>query len=625
MNQKFICALDFLLESTDRIEEVLEDTWDLVIVDEAHHLEWSEDDASAEWEVVKLISEHTRGLLLLTATPANHGVQTEFGLLNLVDPERFPELSKFQKEESGMHRTAVLAKKISAGDRDPKFIKELRSHFKSDADLLDAIRAYAEGARPDDLLRRLIDCHGTGRVLIRNRRSRLKGFPERKFMAYPIPAPKEWRGFLGTIAPDSMEDGKVLALAAGLGRLFPKGALAERFHARAAWLLGLLKKLNGEKVLLICSSAKRATDLQAWLRTESAIRTAVFHEGLEIVERDRQAAWFAENEGAQVLLCSEIGGEGRNFQFAHHLILFDLPLHPDILEQRIGRLDRIGQRERIQIHVPYIEDTPEEVCLRWYADGLESFTQPWNAGDAVDPLRAELAEACRAFLPKSKQHKKRADLLKKLIESTHKTVKEVRLLQKESEDILVDLNSFDEPQGKALAKRIHAVDKSSYLRDFMDRAFDHFGVEVEDFGKGETVKISTHSLTFVENFPGLTLHGEKLITYDRDQALAREELDFMTYDHSIAQGALSLVIEGDTGTRVRRGLDRAATGESGRNRAPLCIASDGARSSRGGKRSAFALVQDFSDPGRGNHPAAPGSRRRGSSTDSAESDREDDG
>ena len=170
------------------------------------------------------------------------------------------------------------------------------------------------------------------------------------------------------------------------------------------------------------------------------------------MERDRQAAWFAEAEGAQVLLCSEIGGEGRNFQFAHHLVLFDLPLHPDILEQRIGRLDRIGQRERIQIHVPYIEDTPEEVCLRWYADGLESFTEPWNAGDAVDPLRAELAEACRAFLPKSKQYKKRADIMKKLVaehaqdgdRSEGRARKRARIFSSIS-------NSFDEPQGKALA------------------------------------------------------------------------------------------------------------------------------------------------------------------------------
>jgi superfamily II DNA/RNA helicase len=54
------------------------------------------------------------------------------------------------------------------------------------------------------------------------------------------------------------------------------------------------------------------------------------------VQRDRNAAWFAEPEGARLLLCSEIGSEGRNFQFAQHLVLFDLPLNPELLEQRIG-------------------------------------------------------------------------------------------------------------------------------------------------------------------------------------------------------------------------------------------------------------------------------------------------
>ncbi|HCL13449.1 MAG TPA: hypothetical protein DHW66_15010, partial [Alteromonas sp.] len=62
--------------------------------------------------------------------------------------------------------------------------------------------------------------------------------------------------------------------------------------------------------------------------------------------------------------------EGRNFQFAHHLVLFDLPLTPDLLEQRIGRLDRIGQTQDIQIHVPVIEESAQSVLLKWYHEGL---------------------------------------------------------------------------------------------------------------------------------------------------------------------------------------------------------------------------------------------------------------
>ncbi len=83
------------------------------------------------------------------------------------------------------------------------------------------------------------------------------------------------------------------------------------------------------------------------MHLRAGIRSTAFYEGLSIIERDRAAAYFADEiNGAQTLVCSEIGSEGRNFQFAHHLILFDLPLNPDLLEQRIGRLDRIGQQQR---------------------------------------------------------------------------------------------------------------------------------------------------------------------------------------------------------------------------------------------------------------------------------------
>lgn len=84
--------------------------------------------------------------------------------------------------------------------------------------------------------------------------------------------------------------------------------------------------------------------------------------------------------GAQVLLCSEIGSEGRNFQFASNLVMFDLPFNPDLLEQRIGRLDRIGQAHDIQIHVPYLEKTAQSVLVRWYHEGLDAFEHTCPTG-----------------------------------------------------------------------------------------------------------------------------------------------------------------------------------------------------------------------------------------------------
>ena len=110
-----------------------------------------------------------------------------------------------------------------------------------------------------------------------------------------------------------------------------------------------------------------------------------------------------------------------------------------------------------------------------------------------------------------------------------------------------------------------------------------------------------------------------------DQALAREELDFMTYDHPIAQGALSLVIEGDTG-RVSAGVWPELPRETPvTHRTTVRSAGDRAGTSRGRERSALAVLQNLSDSGRGSHFCLPRARRRRAATDTAESDRGDDG
>lgn len=114
-----------------------------------------------------------------------------------------------------------------------------------------------------------------------------------------------------------------------------------------------MKNHRDEKILVICKQADTAIQLEQVLREKEAIRSAVFHEKMSIVERDKASAYFAQQEdGAQVLISSSIGSEGRNFQFARRLVLFNLPDNPDLLEQSIGRLDRIGQKHDIEIYVP---------------------------------------------------------------------------------------------------------------------------------------------------------------------------------------------------------------------------------------------------------------------------------
>ena len=221
----------------------------------------------------------------------------------------------------------------------------------------------------DKLLEALVDRHGTGRVIFRNTRKALKGFPKRK------------------VIPHKLESSERLSKEEQMTRLreeFKKEFGVEtngvestesykysfKQDRRIQWLAEFLKGLKGEKVLLICRTKEKVEALQSSLLEVLNVDSALFHENLSLIQRDRNAAYFADKEGAQILLCSEIGSEGRNFQFAHHLVLFDLPLNPELLEQRIGRLDRIGQTRTIQIHVPYFKESWTELLFDWHHKAL---------------------------------------------------------------------------------------------------------------------------------------------------------------------------------------------------------------------------------------------------------------
>jgi len=97
--QYVLCSLDFLRKSRKRFEQALEGEWDLLVVDEAHHLEWKPEKPSREYQVVEGLAEVTPGVLLLTATPEQLGRESHFARLRLLDPDRFFDFEEFLKEE----------------------------------------------------------------------------------------------------------------------------------------------------------------------------------------------------------------------------------------------------------------------------------------------------------------------------------------------------------------------------------------------------------------------------------------------------------------------------------------------------------------------------------------------
>ena len=503
-SQLILSATEFLTAHPQRAEEARAAGFDLMIVDEAHHLQWKPDSASHAYSVIESLSEVTASLLLLTATPEQLGPEGHFARLRLLDPERFPDLAGFRQEAEEYEPLAGVVGRLSEGTpltRGDKAIITERS--ERSADLVAALDNEDPSSR-QSLVRDLIDCFGTGRVMFRNTRERLTGFPERKL-------------HLVQLELSSTDE-------------------ADPVEVRVDWLADFLQGIPQEKVVLICESAELAESIRTLLLTRIQIESAQFHEKLTLLQRDRNAAWFADPEGARILICSEIGSEGRNFQFAHHLVLFDLPVNPELLEQRIGRLDRIGQTETVNIHVPVVKGSSDELLARWYSEGLDAFEHPLKgASTLLASLGPELKGLQDTEEPSCfEDFLKRSALMKEQVSQDLSS----------GHDRLLELGAPSSESAQTLIEHISNADHDPDFEKFVIRLFDYLGLEVEDlslrsyiFKKGE--RLSEDFAEFPED--GLS------VTFDRDFALAREDIALITPDHPLFRDAIEVLLSREQG------------------------------------------------------------------------------
>ncbi|MFM5272471.1 RNA polymerase-associated protein RapA [Aeromonas veronii] len=538
--QLVICSLDFLRKKRRRFEQVLEAEWDLLVVDEAHHLEWSEEAPSRAYEMVEALAEQVPGVLLLTATPDQLGHQSHFARLRLLDPERFYDYEAFLAEEQAYGQVASAAQELLDGET---LSDEARQILASQLEGLD----LSDAAARQQAVAKLLDQHGTGRVLFRNSRANIQGFPERHLNVYPMPLPEQYKTAIKVMGMMGGNGGDLQTRA--LRYLYPEkifqqfegdNATWTQFDPRVEWLLELLLSARQQKVLVICSEAATAIALEEALRTREGIRGAVFHEGMSILERDKASAYFAQQEGgAQVLLCSEIGSEGRNFQFASHLVLFDLPLNPDLLEQRIGRLDRIGQQNTVEIHVPYLEGTAQRALQLWYHDGLDAFEQTCpTARPVFEAVREELFE----LLAANTGDQAALDALLIKTRELHEPLK-ARLEQ--GRDRLLEIHSSGGAAAQQLVDKLAAEDDDTGMISFALKMFDEIGVNQDDRGENALV-LTPGDHMLVSSFPGLPQDG-MTITFDRNTALSRDDMALLSWDHPMMRGGIDLILGSEIG------------------------------------------------------------------------------
>lgn len=489
-SQLLLAPVALLSGNPERLTQARDAGFDLLIVDEAHHLEWSPDEKSPEYAAVETLATGVPSVLLLTATPQQLGAAGHFARLRLLDPHRYGDLRGFLEETERYGPLAGIIDRLDAGETPGTLGSFARP---STTELLERLRGGETSARPA-LIRELIDGFGTGRVLFRNTRRRLTGFPGRQPHLYPL----------------------------------AEGA------SPYVWLAELLRDLpEAEKVLLITGSPEAAVTTREKLLEEIHVESALFHEDLSLIQRDRNAAWFADPAGARILISSEIGSEGRNFQFARHLVLFGLPRDPELLEQRIGRLDRIGQTGTIHIHVPYGIGSTSEKLARWFHEGLDAFSHPLRGATT-------LAEE---LLPELDSIDDDADLDDFLDRSRRRT-REIAATLDSGHDHLLELSAPRSELATALIEAIEAHDGDAGFERFVVRLFDRLGLDVSDHSTRTYHLARGQRLS--ETFADLPEEGVSA-TFDRLTALGREDLELLSGDHPMVRNAIESYLHSESG------------------------------------------------------------------------------
>lgn len=571
-----ITSLELLSRSAEMRQGAAEAGWDLVIIDEAHHLKGEKAFLAAE-----ALAAKTWGLLLLTATPMQLDPGEYRGLLTLIDADTAPTEAQLlerlarQEELSGAVRALLEGKNTKAA------VAALAKRFPEDQRL-------AEEQDPEALLGYLSETYSLSDALVRNRRAVVGGFSSRRLHRHRVELTEKELQAREVALDAARKSGlKGAPLANLLRRLESSPAAfldAARSLENVPALTGRDAKFNaflevlrevwtqepGAKVLVFTEARATLEWIRDELRKEN-LEALGYHGDLPMVERDRQVARFRDPEGPKILICTEVGGEGRNFQFAHHLVHYDLPWSPSTVEQRIGRLDRIGQTRTVELHVFELPGTLSHDVLTLLDDAVGVFGETVGGLDAVlEEVEPNLSRLALLSVEERAAYR----------ETLAARVSEARAQVKRAYDPLLDLRSFDRPQVQALVTRAQermGIDDEeeasleeglwALSRDLDERLEEAVTELAKRVGIGvdtdEQVEAFQCALTFghalnVEALPGFNILEDKTLlgSFWRDTAVEQEEIEYFATGHPVVEALFGFLKDGPYGRSGFRFLEK---------------------------------------------------------------------
>ncbi len=304
----------------------------------------------------------------------------------------------------------------------------------------------------------------------------------------------------------------------------------EKNEDRVQWLIGEVKKWAkaGDKALIFVDDVKRACELHDILQRECQLQCFLFHEGMGSGERDIELSRFRLSK-SPVLVSSGAGSEGRNFQFCDILVHYDLPIDPVVLEQRIGRIDRIGRTGNIPIYYFSTDGTDGIRAQVYEAIGIFEDASI-GASPALAGLREKLAYGIKA--------EDIADAIAELVEG----------VERESHQWVFPDSHKSEDSASVLAQIPDNFDE--LIEKFCFESADRIGLDIVE-KEGQSVYYFEYGNEVeVESIPGIQEGVSFLGTFNREEAVRVDMLDFFSNGHQLVE---SLLMESEDSDRGKVG------------------------------------------------------------------------
>lgn len=608
---------------------VAQTSWDMVIVDEAHHarvrVSGTKREETRLYKVVReLVSPDAfskRAALFLTATPMQLDSRELYSLVELLDPALFPTVEHFDRHRAEVPGLSRLVHELTEHgfplpDEDPDDVVALVARWldRDEAEVASALRAG-----PESLVRVCEDLsarHLLSEVLIRNRKKIVGGFMPRQAHRWEVTLSSAERRALAAVE-EFVHDGyaradrtndqavgfvmvifqklmasSIRALRMSLDRrrerlerragapvlgkravaaiadveegiekdefvtaLLDEVAVADAEEAgelkrlvellddiphdsKADTLVEQLKQLaihEPHAKVLLFTEFRETQDYLAARLVDIGWSVQCFHGQMKPDAKDAAVESFRTTNGPAILLSTEAGGEGRNFQFCHLLVNYDLPWNPMRVEQRIGRVDRIGQTDTVQVFNFWVKGTVEERVLNVLEGRINVFEETVGG---LDPILGDTERDLTRILQMGGEERERA--LHRFEQQLELQIVKARTAEEKLRDFIMDTRSYSREIAMQLAHDASPISPAD-LETFVARLLADVKTWLHHNADG-TYDIVFHE-PFVSDYPQHTKEhlNRRTVALRPDVKPDAEQVEFFGLGHPVVDDLIARV------------------------------------------------------------------------------------